>query len=85
MRSVGLLSSVADLKDYKREITSCDMSRAPNLFKHIIDFLAKVEEKIYHIADTCLLQYALMSEEPIQNLALKQISQFPRRAWFLER
>ncbi|KAL9925573.1 death-associated APAF1-related killer [Glossina fuscipes fuscipes] len=85
MRSVGLLSSVADLKDYKREITSYDMSRAPNLFKHIIDFLAKVEEKIYHIADTCLLQYALMSEEPIQNLALKQISQFPRRAWFLER
>uniref|UniRef100_A0A1A9WXI7 NB-ARC domain-containing protein n=1 Tax=Glossina brevipalpis TaxID=37001 RepID=A0A1A9WXI7_9MUSC len=68
MRSVGLLSSVADLKDYKREITSYDMFRAPILLNHIIDFLAKVEEKIFHIPDTCLLQGNFHQRRFIVNL-----------------
>lgn len=83
MRKVGLLSTIADLKNYKHEISGYESTRLP--INEIVDFLAKVEEKVFHVPDTSLLQYALMSDKSIHDLALKQIEQFPRRSWFLEK
>lgn len=85
MRKVGLLSTIADIKNYKHEISGYDASIRPPPINEIVDFLAKIEEKVFHVPDTSLLQYALMSDKSIHELALKQIEQFPRRSWFLEK
>ena len=82
MRSVGLNNTLADLRLYVREISIDDRTYS---FKKLKAFLAKMEEKILHYRDCCLLQYALFSEDFIKDLALQQIEKFPRRVWFTER
>lgn len=85
MQTVGLQNTLGDLRDYKEQIIEPDPQRLTKVYEKLIEFLAKHEEKVVHCHDICLLQYALLTEGPTKEMALQQIQQFPRRAWFTEK
>lgn len=81
LRSTGLPNLMGDLDKYKAEITGHDQMKL-TLLEELMDFLKTIEELIIKSMDTCLLQYAITTDNAIRLEALKQARMFPHRVWF---
>lgn len=80
LRYTELPNTLGDLNTYKDEIAGTDVYRK-ELLEELTDFLANIEA-ILKTEDTCLLQYALTTDNKIKVEALKQAKWFPNRIWF---
>lgn len=81
LRSTGLPNLLGDLSTYKKEITGGDRARLDHL-QDLQNFLPTIEEAIVKSMDTCLLQYAITTDNGIRQEAIKQAKMFPNRVWF---
>lgn len=81
LRSTGLPNLLGDFKTYEKEITRGDTTRIAFLAE-LQDFLPTIEEAIVKSMDTCLLQYAITTNNSIRREAIKQARLFSNRVWF---
>lgn len=84
LRSDGFANTIGDLNYFRKEITDND-SNKDKLVCELLTFLPSIEEMLFRSADTCLLQYALMTEGPVYEEAVRQASLFPDKMWFSEK
>lgn len=83
LRYTGLPNTLGDFNSYKTEIAGNDASRV-KLLDDLTDFLANIEEILLRTPDTCLLQYALTTDNAIKTEAMRQAGKFTNRIWFTD-
>lgn len=83
LRFTGLPNTLGDFNSYKMEIAGTDAKRI-ELMDDLTDFLANIEEILIRTPDTCLLQYALTTDNAVQVEAMKQARKFTKRIWFTD-
>lgn len=83
LRYTGLPNTLGDFNSYKSEITGHDSNRV-RLLEDLTDFLANIEEILLRTPDTCLLQYALTTDNAVKIEAMLQARKFTNRIWFTD-
>lgn len=83
LRYTGLPNTLGDFNSYKTEIAGNDAKRV-ELLDALTDFLANIEEILLRTPDTCLLQYALTTDNAIKTEAMHQARKFTNRIWFTD-
>lgn len=83
LRYTGLPNTLGDFNSYKTEIAGQNPSRI-GLLEDLTDFLANIEEILLRTPHTCLLQYALTTDNAIREEATRQARKFPNRIWFTD-
>lgn len=83
LRYTGLPNTLGDFNSYKSEIAGKDQNRV-RLLEDLTDFLANIEEILLRTPDTCLLQYALTTDNAVKIEAMHQARKFTNRIWFTD-